>query len=203
MRSRLLLPVPHLPTIRETAEELSYGASGQDPPSSPSLEDYVRSICQLAQPTLVLDKVTVGSRPNRPYRLAWTGERRAQAESPGDSSPGFSTLQPTLPSPGTDNPLDWLFGKSQEQQQTERRDLCSRTGPSDHWGVHRLMDKDRRGPCGARVPECSLGRKSQTSNPKSRTRTRPCQALPATVSSSRPSSLLSALCLHLPVIHEL
>ncbi|XP_055460190.1 protein DEPP1 [Psammomys obesus] len=205
MRSRLLLPVPHLPTIRETSEELSHGAPGQEPPSSPSLEDYVRSICQLAQPASVLDKVTARSRPNRPYRPAWTREKRPQASSLGDSSPRFSSLQPTLPSPGTDNPLDWLFGKSQEQQ-TERRDLPNGTGPSDHWGMHRLMDKDRRGPCEARVPEHSLGRKSghrrQTSNPKSWTCRRPCQALPA-VSSSRPSSLLSSLCLHLPVIHEL
>lgn len=212
MRSRLLLPVPHLPTIRETSEELSHGAPGQEPPTSPSLDDYVRSICQLAQPTSVLDKVIVRNQPQRPSRPAWTREKRCQVESQGDSSPCFSSLQPPLPSPGNDNPLDWLFGKSQEQQtksqeqQTERRDLPNGTSSSDHWGVHKQMDKDTGRLCEARVPECSLGRKSpgqrQTSNPKSRTSRKSHQAL-ACVSGSRPSGILSTLYLHLPVIHEL
>lgn len=205
MRSRLLLPVPHLPTIRETSEELSHGAPGQEAPASPSLDDYVRCICQLAQPTSVLDKVTTQSSPNRPCRPAWTGEKRLQAEALGDSSPSFSSLQPTLPAPGTGNPLDWLFGKSQEQQ-TDGRDLPNRTGSSDHWGVHRWMGKDTGRLCEARVPEHSLGRKPghrhQTSNLKSWTSGKPCQAL-ASVSSSRPSSILGTLYLHLPVIHEL
>lgn len=199
MRSRLLLPVPHLPTIRETSEELSHG---QEPPASPSLDDYVRCICQLAQPTSVLDKVTAQSRPNRPCRSAWTREKRHQSESLGDSAPCFSSLQPTLPSPGTDNPLDWLFGKSQEEQ-TDRRDLPNRTGSS---GVHRQMGKDSGRPSEAKVPEYSLGRKpghrQQTSNLKSWTSGRPRQAL-ASVSGSRPSSILGTLYLHLPVIHEL
>lgn len=207
MRSRLLLPVPHLPTIRESTEELCHGAPGQEPPTSPGLDDYVRSICQLAQPTSVLDKVTVWSRPNRPYRPAWTREKRPQAESLGDSPACLGSPQPTLPSPGTENPLDWLFGKSQEQQ-ANGRDLPDGADPSDHWGVHRQVDmcKDTERLCEARVPECSLGRKSgprhHTSNLKSWTCRRSCQAL-ASVSNSRPTSVLSTLCLHLPVIHEL
>ncbi|XP_059114433.1 protein DEPP1 [Peromyscus eremicus] len=205
MRSRLLLPVPHLPTIRETSEELSHGAPEQEPPTSPSLDDYVKSICQLAQPTSVLDKVIVQSQPHRPYRPAWTREKRRQAESLGDSPPCFSSLQPTLPSPGTDNPLDWLFGKSQEQQ-TDRRDLPNGTSSFGHGGVHKQMDKDMGRLCEARVPEYSLGRKSghrqQTSNLKSWTSRKSHQAS-ASVSGSRPSSLLSTLYLHLPVIHEL
>ncbi|XP_051011119.1 protein DEPP1 [Acomys russatus] len=209
MRSRLLLPVPHLPTIRETTEELSHGAPGQDPPTSPGLDDYVRSICQLAQPTSVLDKVTVWNRPNRPSRPAWTREKRPQAEFLRDSSACFGSPQPTLPSPGTDNPLDWLFGKSQEQQ-TDRGELPNGTRPSDPRGAHRQMDKckDMGRLCEARVPQCSLGGESghrhQTSNLKSWTRRKPCQALAVvSVSSSRPSRVLSTLCLHLPVIHEL
>lgn len=205
MRSRLLLPVPHLPTIRETSEELSHGAPGQEPPASPSLDDYVRCICQLAQPTSVLDKVTARSRPNRPCRPAWTREKKLQAESLGDSSPSFSSLQSALPPPGTDNPLDWLFGKSQEQQ-TDGRDLHNRTGSSDHWGVHTQTGKDTGKLCEVRVPEHSLGRKPghrhQTSNLKSWTSRKPWQAS-ASVSSSRPSSILGTLYLHLPVIHEL
>lgn len=204
MRSRLLLPVPHLPTIRETSEELSHGAPGQEPPTSPSLDDYVRSICQLAQPTSVLDKVIVRNQPQRPYRPAWTREKRCQVESQEDSSPCFSSLQPPLPSPGNGNPLDWLFGKSQEQQ-TDRRDLPNGTSSSDHWGVHKQMDKATGRLREARVPECSLGRKSghrQTSNLKNWTSRKSHQAL-ASVSGSRPSGILSSLYLHLPVIHEL
>lgn len=205
MRSRLLLSVPHLPTIRETSEELSHGAPGQEAPSSPTLDDYVRCICQLAQPTSVLDKTTAWSPPNRSCRPAWTREKRHPSESLGDSSPCFSSLQSTLPSPGTDDPLDWLFGKSQEQQ-TDRRDLPNRTGSSGHWGVHRQMGKDSGRPSEARVPEYSLGRKPghrhQTSKLKSWTPRKSCQAL-ASVSGSRPSSILGTLYLHLPVIHEL
>ncbi|EDK99568.1 DEPP1 protein, partial [Spelaeornis formosus] len=205
MRSRLLLPVPHLPTIREMSEELSHGAAGQEPPASPSLDDYVRCICQLAQPTSVLDKVTAQSRPNRPSRPAWTREKRRQAESPGDSSLCVSSLQPTLPSPGTDNPLDWLFGKSQGEQ-ADGRGRPNRTGSSDPWDVPRQMGKDTGRLCEARVPEHSLGRKPgprhQTSDLKSWTSRKSCRAL-ASVSSSRPSSILGTLYLHLPVIHEL
>lgn len=205
MRSRLLLSVPHLPTIRETSEELSHGAPGQEPPSSPTLDDYVRCICQLAQPTSMLDKTTAWSPPTRSCRPAWTREKRHQSESLGDSSPCFSSLQTTLPSPGTDDPLDWLFGKSQEQQ-TDRRDLPNRTSSSGHWGVHRQMGKDSGRPSEARVPEYSLGRKPghrhQTSSLKSWTPRKSCQAL-VSVSGSRPSSILGTLYLHLPVIHEL
>lgn len=205
MRSRLLLPVPHLPTIRETSEELSHGTPGQEPPASPSLDDYVRCICQLAQPTSVLDKVTAQSHPDRPCRLAWTREKRRQTESLEDSSPCLSGLQPTLASPSTDDPLDWLFGKSQEQQ-TDGRDRSNRTSSSDPWGVPRQMGKDSGRSCEARVPEYSLGRKPgykhQTSDLKSWTSRKSCRAL-ASVPSSRPSSILGTLCLHLPVIHEL
>lgn len=205
MRSRLLLPVPHLPTIRETSEELSQGAPGQEPPASPSLDDYVRCICQLAQPTSVLDKVTARSHPNRRSRPAWTREKRRQAEPLGDSSPCLSSLLPSLPSPGTDNPLDWLFGKSQEQQ-TDGRDPPNRTSSSDHWGVPRQTGKDAGRLWEARVPEHSLGRKPgqghRTSDLKSWTSRKSCQAL-ASVASSRPGSILGTLYSHLPVIHEL
>ncbi|XP_052030621.1 protein DEPP1 [Apodemus sylvaticus] len=205
MRSRLLLPVPHLPTIRETSEELSHGAPGQEPPASPSLDDYVRCICQLAQPTSVLDTVTARSRPNRPCRPAWTREKRCQAEPLADSSPCFSSLLPTLPSPGTDNPLDWLFGKSQEQQ-TDGRDLPNRTSSSEHWGVPRQTGKDTGRLWEARVPEHPLGKKPgqghRTSDLKSWTSRKPRQAL-VSVASSHPGSILGTLYSHLPVIHEL
>ncbi|PNJ85233.1 C10orf10 isoform 3, partial [Pongo abelii] len=70
MRSRLLLSVTHLPTIRETTEEMLLGGPGQEPPPSPSLDDYVRSISRLAQPTSVLDKATAQGQPRPPHRPA-------------------------------------------------------------------------------------------------------------------------------------
>nr|XP_004658113.2 protein DEPP1 [Jaculus jaculus] len=206
MRSRLLLSVAHLPTIRETSEEILPGGAGQEPPASPSLDDYVRSICQLAQPTSVLDKVTVRGRPNRAHRPAQTTEKRSGASSLRNSNPCSSGQQPTLPSAGIDDPLAWLFGASQEQQ-LNGRDVAMRSGPSGgHCGAHRQTDsgKARERLCEARMPDCSLARPSQdkrpTSNPKSWTSARTCRA---SACGPRPSSILRSLYLHLPVIHEL
>uniref|UniRef100_A0A8D2AWA9 DEPP autophagy regulator 1 n=1 Tax=Sciurus vulgaris TaxID=55149 RepID=A0A8D2AWA9_SCIVU len=212
MRSRLLLSVAHLPTIRETSEEMLPGGPWQDPPASPSLDDYVRSICQLAQPTSVLDKVTARSRPSRPHRPAQDSEKSHPEASLQDSTAGFSGQQPTLPSAGTTDPLDWLFGES-KRKEMNRRDLPRRTGPSaGHWGTHREMNSDKasaspRGRvCEARALGHSLTRplqdvhessnlKSWTSGQPSRVTTSPCKP--------RQSSVLRSLYLHLPVIHEL
>lgn len=212
MRSRLLLSVAHLPTIRETSEEMLPGVPGQEPPSSPSLDDYVRSICQLAQPTSVLDKATTRSRPSRPHRPAWASEKSHPAASLQDSTASFSHQQPTLPSAGTTDPLDWLFGESQRKK-TNRRDLPRRTGPSaGHWGAHREMNSGKasespRGRlCEARELRHSLTRLSQdvhqSSNLKSWTSGQPGQATTSPC-NPRPSSILRSFFLHLPVIHEL
>ncbi|XP_008845145.1 protein DEPP1 [Nannospalax galili] len=204
MRSRLLLSVAHMPTIRETSEETSPGGPGQESPNSPSLDDYVKSICQLAQPTPVLDKATVRSQSNRPHRPARITEKRPQAKSPGDSKPCSGGWQPTLPSAGTHDPLDWLFGESREQQ-ANRRD--NGTCPSDgYWSMHKQMDKNRKRLCEAGMPERFLAGQSQnrhqTSNLKSWTSRKLCPAS-ASAHSSRPCSILRSLYLHLPVIHEL
>lgn len=187
MRSRLLLSVAHMPTIRETSEETWPGGPGQEPPASPSLDDYVRSICQLAQPTSVLDKVMVRSQPNRPRRPARITEKRPQTKSLEDSKPCFNGWRPTLPSAGTRDPLDWLFKESQEQQ-TNRRETATGACPSDgHWGKHKQMDKGREKLCEATVPEHSQDR-YQTSTLKSWTSKKLCRAS-ASRSSAGPQPL--------------
>lgn len=211
MRSQLLLSVDHLPTIRETSEEMLPARPGQEPPASPSLDDYVRSICQLAQPTSVLDKVTARGQPNRSPWIARASGKSHQASTLLDSSPCFSDQQPTLPSAGIADPLDWLFGESQEKQ-PNRRDLPRGTCTSPgHRNAYRQINssKARGAPrerlCEARVPGRSLARPSQdghqsssvqscTSGQPSRATIVPCH--------SRPSSILRSLYLHLPVIHE-
>lgn len=177
---------------------------GQEPPASPSLDDYVRSICQLAQPTSVLNKSTVRSRLYRPHRRARAGEKQQQATSLEDSSLHAGGRSPTLPSAGTEDPLNWLFGKSQDQQ-LNKRDFPRGASPSGgHWGVHTEMDKGRRRLCEARVPDHSVARpdRPQTSNTKGWTSGQSCR-VSASACSPRPSSILRSLYLHLPVIHEL
>ncbi|XP_010587595.2 protein DEPP1 [Loxodonta africana] len=198
MRSRLLISVTLLPTIRETSEEVL--SRGPEPPPSPSLDDYVRSICQLAQPASVLDEAPAGDRPSRLHRPARACERSHPAMSLQDIPTCFSGQGPLLPRVGTADPLDWLFGESQEKQPT-RKDLLRRTGLSANpWGLHRQTDtgKARSGPkarfCDARAPGHSLARLPQGRHLSSSWDSR----------QPRPSgSVLRALHSDLPVIHEL
>ncbi|KAM5139642.1 protein DEPP1 [Callospermophilus lateralis] len=212
MRSRLLLSVAHLPTIRETSEEILPGGTGQDPPASPSLDDYVRSICQLAQPTSLLDKVTARSQPSRPHRSAQSSKKSHPAASLQDNTASFSGQQSTLPSAGTTDPLDWIFGESQRNE-TNKRDLLRRTGPSaGHWSAHseansgKPSGSPRRRLFEARAFGHSLTRPSQdvhqSSNLNNWTSGQPGGAT-ASPCNPRPSSILRSLYLHLPVIHEL
>uniref|UniRef100_A0A8C3YV11 DEPP autophagy regulator 1 n=1 Tax=Catagonus wagneri TaxID=51154 RepID=A0A8C3YV11_9CETA len=208
MRSRLLLSVPHLPTIRETSEEILPAGPGEEPPASPSLDDYVRSICQLAQPTSVLDEAAARAWARRPHRPSRSCEKSHPAVSLRDITTHFSGQQPALPRAGTADPLDWLFGESQEKQPS-RRDLPRRTGlPADPQAPCRLTDssKTQGGPkgrlCEARAAGHSLERPLRDWH----------QCAPASVqpgrdavspTSPRSSSILRTLYLHLPVIHEL
>uniref|UniRef100_U3DU81 Protein DEPP n=1 Tax=Callithrix jacchus TaxID=9483 RepID=U3DU81_CALJA len=211
MRSRLLLSVAHLPTIRETTEEMLLGVPGQEPLPSPSLDDYVRSISRLAQPTSVLDKATAQGHPRPPHRPVQACRKGYPAMSLRDITARFSGQQPTLPTANAVDPLDWLFGEFQEKQPS-RRDL-PRTGPSAGLcGPHRQMDSGKakgapRGRlCEARMPGHSLARPPQDGQQGSDLRSRTSgQAGQATASprSPRPGSVLRTLYLHLPVIHEL
>ncbi|XP_057593341.1 protein DEPP1 [Hippopotamus amphibius kiboko] len=208
MKSRLLLSVAHLPTIREASEEMLPGGSGEEPPASPSLDDYVKSICQLAQPTSMLDEAAARVQPSRPHRPARSREKSCSTGSLQDITTRFSGQQPALPGTGTVDPLDWLFGKSQEKQPSSR-DLPRRTGPSaDPRASCRQMDsgKTRGAPRGrlsdARAPGHSLPRPLRDWHQCSQISMKPGQDA-ASSTSPRPSSILRTLYLHLPVIHEL
>lgn len=206
MRSRLLLSVPHLPTIRETSEEMLPG-SGQEPPASPSLDDYVKSICQLAQPATVLEESRATTRPKRAQGPARSCEKSCPAASLQDISTCFKCQQPDMLGVGTVDPLDWLFGASQEKQPS-RRDSLQTDSSVQPWGLCKKRDsaKVQRIPreklSEVRVPRNSLARYSRDWHQGSKASRQPGQSA---VSSSRsqPSSILRTLCLHLPVIHEL
>ncbi|XP_008051506.1 protein DEPP [Carlito syrichta] len=215
MRSRLLLSVAHLPTIRETTEETLLGEPGQEPPASPSLDDYVKSICQLAQPTSVLDEATAQGRLRQPHRPAQACEKSHPAASLQDITACFRSQQPTLPTlPTADtvDPLDWLFGESQEKRPS-RRDLPRRTGSSaGPWGLHRQMDsgKTRGWPrgrvCEAKAPGHSLTSPVREGHQNSDLKSRISGQLSRATASPRipcPSSVLRTLYSHLPVIYEL
>lgn len=208
MKSRLLISVAYLPTIRESQEEMLPGGLRQEPLTSPSLDDYVRSICQLAQPTSVLDKPTAKDRLRRPHWPAWASEESFPTRSPYDITTHSSTQQPTLPEAGTADPLDWLFGKTQEKKPS-CRDMSRRTGSSaDPRGLHRQTDSRkakgvlRRRLCDARVQGHSLERLSRDWHLGSWASGQQDQAA-AFPASSCPGSVLRALHPHLPVIHEL
>nr|XP_033697484.1 protein DEPP1 isoform X1 [Tursiops truncatus]XP_033697485.1 protein DEPP1 isoform X1 [Tursiops truncatus] len=208
MRSRLLLSVAHLPTIRETLEEMLPGGPGEDPPASPSLDDYVKSICQLAQPTSVPDEAAARVRPSRPHRPARSREKSCTTGSLQDITTRFSGQQPTLPGASTVDPLDWLFGESQENRPSGR-DMPRRTGSSaDPWASCRQTDsgKARGAPRGrlsdVRVPGHSLLRPQRDWRQCSQASGQPGQDA-VSPTSPRPSSILRTLYLHLPVIHEL
>ncbi|KAM6156651.1 protein DEPP1 [Erethizon dorsatum] len=193
MRSRLLLSVAPLPTIRETSEEMLPADPGQEPLASPSLEDYVRSICKLAQPTTMLDKVTNRGQTSQPHQ-APRGRDRSPASSPRETSAFFSGPRPTLPSAGAADPLDWLFGESQEKQ--SKTDLPWTAVPSTRpWSAHRQADSSK-----ARTPERSLVTPSQHGHQSAGLQSR---TFSASRCSPRPSSILRAVYSQLPVIHEL
>lgn len=204
MRSRLLLSVAHLPTIRESWEEVLPGGPRQDPLVSPTLDDCRRSICQLAQPTSAQTEAAARARPSR---RPWPGRAGEKSSPPGsfqDITTHFSGQQP----PNTADPLDWLFGQSQEKQ-PRCRDLPRRTGPSvDPWGPHREMESSKPRGCprgklyDARAPgHYSVG-PLRDWHQGSRAFWQPIGSS-ASPPSSRPSSVLRTLYLHLPVIHEL
>lgn len=193
MRSRLLLSVARLPTIRE---------SWEDTLASPSLDDRGRSMCQLAQPTSAPTEAAARPQPSRCPWQARAGEKRGPPGSLQDITTPFSGQQP----PNTADPLGWLFGQCQEGQP---RAVPRRTGPSaDPWGAHRERESRKAGGCprgqlydARALGHCPVGplrdwhQGSQASG-------QPIRAA-ASPPSSRPSSVLRTLYLHLPVIHEL
>ncbi|XP_016062485.1 PREDICTED: protein DEPP [Miniopterus natalensis] len=208
MRSRLLLSVARLPTIRESWEEVLPGGPRQESPASPSLEDYRRSIHQLAQPTSVLNEAAARTRPSKPHWHARACEKSCPTGSLQDITTRFSGQQPPLPGASTADPLDWLFGQSQEKQ-PRFRDLPRRTGPSfDPWGPHRQMESREApgGPRGklydAKAPGHCPVRPLRAWHQGSRASRQPILAA-TSLPSSHPSRVFRTLYLHLPVINEL
>ncbi|XP_004466864.1 protein DEPP1 [Dasypus novemcinctus] len=191
MRSRLLISVAHLPTIQETLEERLSGGPLQEPPPSPSLDDYVRSICQLAQPASALDTAPAGGCPGRPHRLARACRKGRPATSLQDITAHFSGQQPPPPGPGSADPLDWLFGESQEKRPSPKGPL-RRTGPTaGPCGLRRQMDPGK-----ARTAGRPPARPPRDGPPSS-------ERASAFPHRARPHSLLRTLHPHLPAIQEL
>ncbi|XP_043845112.1 protein DEPP1 [Dromiciops gliroides] len=158
MRSRLLISVALLPTISETSEMMMLGGTQakdelkSDLLSSQSLDDYVKSICQLAQPTSVLDGAhrLPCNRPRKPCRLrgktfndvaaASHSEMSSPNSSLQDITACFSGQQPALTLGNNIDPLDWLFGESQPKRQS-RKDSLRRTGLStDPSSLHKQSE---------------------------------------------------------------
>ncbi|KAM5323066.1 LOW QUALITY PROTEIN: protein DEPP1 [Glossophaga mutica] len=207
MRSWLLLSVAHLPTIWESWEEMLPVGPGQEPLASPSLDDYMKSICQLVQPSPELNEAIVRAQPSRHH---WPAQACKKSYLTGflDTTPCFSSQHSLLPRVSTADPLDWLFGQSLEERQTRWRDLSRRTGPSaEPWGSHRQMNSSKvlgrpRGKlCDPRAPGHYLVRLLRAWNQGSQTSRQRLQAA-ASPPSSSPSSVLRTL-LHLLVVHEL
>ncbi|XP_036317139.1 protein DEPP1 [Pipistrellus kuhlii] len=201
MRSRLLLSVARLPTIRESREEVLPGGPRQDALASPSLGEHRRSLCQLAQPASALTEAVAGARPGRRPWPARAGRKSGPPRSLQDITTPISGQQP----PGTAEPLGWLFGQPQEEQ-PRCRGLPRRTSPSaEPWGPHRPTESSEAGACpngklyDARAPGRCPGGRLRDWHQGSR------HPIPAAASppSARPGSVLRSLCLHLPVIHEL
>lgn len=143
MRSWLLLSVAHLPTIWERWEEMLPVGPGQESLASLSLDDYMRSTCQLLQPTSELNEATVRAQPSRPHWLVQECKKSYLTGSLQDTTTHFSSQHPPLPGASTAGALDWLLGQSQERQM-RWKDLPRRTGLSvEPWGPHRQMNSSK------------------------------------------------------------
>ncbi|KAK6482105.1 protein DEPP [Huso huso] len=136
MKSRLLLSVDQLPTISEMYEEKSQGGCLTPSYSSQSLDEYIMSICQLAQPTsssgypLCSNPFKMQSPPKTKTNSKPLTQHSSSATLPRSSTRGNNTLMPACLDDvtftignhmecksqvflSTRDPLDWLFAQSQ------------------------------------------------------------------------------------------
>ncbi|XP_044515071.1 protein DEPP1 [Gracilinanus agilis] len=229
MRSRLLISVALLPTISETSEMMMLGGTQaksdelqSDLLSSQSLDDYVKSICQLAQPTSVLDGAQrlPYNRPRRPCKLrgktfndvslASHSEKSCPTSSLQDITARFSGQNPTLPLGNNTDPLDWLFGESQPKRQSWK-DALRRTGSAtDPSPLHKQTETGksrvpRRVRCEAKVSGGPLVKLSPEWGKALEKRTQPSVLNAALDNSSNPHQgrIPRSLNSNLPVIYEL
>ncbi|XP_027703202.1 protein DEPP1 [Vombatus ursinus] len=229
MRSRLLISVALLPTISETSEMMMLGGAQakdelqNDLLSSQSLDDYVKSICQLAQPTSVLDGAQrlPYNRPRKPCRLrgktfndvaaASHSEKSSPTSSLQDITARFSGQHPTLTLGDNIDPLDWLFGESQPKRQSWK-DALRRTGLStDPSPLHKQTETGksrvarRVRACEAKTPGSPLTKLSGEWGKAWEKRTQPSMLNSALDYSSSPHQgrIPRSLNSNLPVIYEL
>ncbi|XP_068927353.1 protein DEPP1 [Petaurus breviceps papuanus] len=229
MRSRLLISVALLPTISETSEMMMLGGTQpkddlpSDLLSSQSLDDYVKSICQLAQPTSVLDGAQrlPYNRPRKPCRFrgktfsdvpsASHGEKPSPASSLQDITARFSGQHPPLTLGNNIDPLDWLFGESQPKRQSWK-DSLRRTGLSpDPSPLHKQTETGksrvtrRVRASEAKIPGAPLTKLSSEWGKAWERRTQTSTSNTALNSSSSPHQgrIPRALNSNLPVIYEL
>ncbi|XP_066535934.1 protein DEPP [Hoplias malabaricus] len=121
---RLLLSIAPLPTIAETHEDASQVGCQSGP--SQSLEEYVNSIKELAQPACGPVRV---ARTLRPCMFSKPLSKHSSSSSPRSSSRtpraprsrpsslGLDELTHRFSSQkvGSTDPLDWLFGQTQDE----------------------------------------------------------------------------------------
>ncbi|KAG9341112.1 hypothetical protein JZ751_019866 [Albula glossodonta] len=124
---RLLLSVDLLPTIRETQEEVT-PVSGSNH-GSQSMEDYVDSIKELAQPSLFAGCGPV--RVQRTQRPRLFAKHTAAAPAPRRA---IRVRRPraaaclddvTLKFGSTADPVDWLFAQTQSEAPTQRENVSA------------------------------------------------------------------------------
>ncbi|XP_007478166.2 protein DEPP1 [Monodelphis domestica] len=228
MRSRLLISVALLPTISEASEMLLLGGTQaksdelqSDLLSSQSLDDYVKSICQLAQPTSVLDGAQrlPYTRPWRPCKLrgktfndaslASHSEKSCPTSSLQDITARFSGQNLTLPLGNNTDPLDWLFGESQTKRQSWK-DALRRTGSAtDPSPLHKQTETGksrvarRVRACEAKVSGGPLGKLSTDKALEKRTQPSALNAALEYSSNSHQGRIPRSLNSNLPVIYEL
>ncbi|XP_053306619.1 protein DEPP1 [Spea bombifrons] len=140
MRSQLLISVAHLPTISEDAETNSQrGDGGADMRPSNGLEEYVKSIQTLAQPSSVLS-LTTQQGPARSQRRSRQHLRPPRScdgkvRSPAPDATGLQT---------NGDPLAWLYRQSGKEN-ADSPIVCHSLGPLGH---HKATVASKRQPCG-------------------------------------------------------
>ncbi|XP_030627194.1 protein DEPP [Chanos chanos] len=130
---RLLLFVAPLPTITETHEDTPQLGCSTHP--SQSLEEYINSIKELAQPCCRPVRVTRTQRPRLLSKALAKHSTSSSSSTPRSSSRLFRPRTASLSSNdatlnfsgqrdyGTKDPVDWLF--AQTQMLTRCEDLCN------------------------------------------------------------------------------
>ncbi|KAM4637068.1 protein DEPP1 [Discoglossus pictus] len=145
MRSQLLISVAHLPTISEDAETKPLGEGPvADIQTSNGLDEYVKSIQTLAQPSsLSMDLLQQGlTRSQRRTRLRLRSSPRV-----------FGPAQDNLPAMQANaDPLAWLYRGKENQDCEEIQTptpvtLPQTVYPASHLRLYKTTESIKRQPC--------------------------------------------------------